>query len=405
VAIEIRVLNEDDSPASYRAFETAMQLGPLTDEAIEMRRPGWYADRSVGAFDGGLLVGNATALPCETLLPGGAWVLSSAVSRVGVLSTHRRRGALTDLMHRQLQDAFDRGEVLASLRASEAVIYGRFGYGVAAHGVEVEISTARSAFRSDVATTGRFRYVRGPEVLDVVPEIYRRSLQRPGAITRWETYWPRVFSGLVTAESTDAWWLVVHEDDRGRPDGYIDWEALDRNSWTTKGNRIQVGDVMATSAAVEAQLWRFVLDLDLVQTVVSENRPPDDPLRWLLIDQRAYKTTNIWDEQWIRLLDVPGVLGARSYASDDTVVVEVTHDSVFEHNVGRFEVSGAGCRKVRRAPDIRLDITTLGAVSMGGTSFAELTMSGRVDEVRKGAVVRADRLFACRPLPWSGTFF
>ena len=51
---------------------------------------------------------------------------------VGVRPTHRRRGLLTTLMRRQLADIHDAGrEPVAALWASEPVIYGRFGYGIA----------------------------------------------------------------------------------------------------------------------------------------------------------------------------------------------------------------------------------------------------------------------------------
>ena len=54
---------------------------------------------------------------------------AAGVTFVAVLPTYRRRGVLSSLMRRQLADVRDRGEPLAILWASEAVIYGRYGYG------------------------------------------------------------------------------------------------------------------------------------------------------------------------------------------------------------------------------------------------------------------------------------
>ena len=62
-------------------------------------------------------------------VPGQEVLPAAGVTCVAVLPTHRRRGVLSSLMRRQLADVRDRGEPLAILWASEAVIYGRYGYG------------------------------------------------------------------------------------------------------------------------------------------------------------------------------------------------------------------------------------------------------------------------------------
>jgi predicted N-acetyltransferase YhbS len=59
----------------------------------------------------------------------GALAAVAGVTLVGVLPTHRRRGILSSLMRRQLDDLHERGEAVAALFASETVIYPRFGYG------------------------------------------------------------------------------------------------------------------------------------------------------------------------------------------------------------------------------------------------------------------------------------
>ncbi len=56
-------------------------------------------------------------------------------------------------------------------------------------------------------------------------------------------------------------------------------------------------------------------------------------------------------------------------------------------------------------PDIALGVTELGAVYMGGVSFATLAMSGRVDERVPGSLALADAMFAIRPLPYLTTNF
>ena len=87
-------------------------------------------ERMHAAFDGDAVVGGAGAFPFQLTVPGGV-VPCGGVTVVGVLPTHRRRGVLTAMMRTQLEDIRDRGEPIAALWASEEMIYGRFGYGMA----------------------------------------------------------------------------------------------------------------------------------------------------------------------------------------------------------------------------------------------------------------------------------
>jgi predicted acetyltransferase len=409
VPIEIRRPTEAEFLAGFRVLTTALQIQPVAVADLERRRASWFVDRAIIALDGGDVVGNAGAFPFRTLVPGGALVPTAGLTRVGVLPSHRRRGVLTGMMRQHLLEARERGEPLASLRASEAVIYGRFGYGLAGLATDLRIDHARGAFARPVEDAGRIRILDPAELADVLPAAYSRCLRRPGQLVRDAWMWERRVLEHTEDEHPPARWVAVHEDRRGRPDGYVDWRTADPpgEDWmdTLGGHLIDVGELVAASDATEAALWRFVLDLDLVTRSTLRGQPIDTPLRWLLTDARALQTGSVWDEQWLRLVDVGAALAARTYATDDEVVIDVTDDPVLPDNAGRFAVGAGGVRRVRRRPDLRLDVSALAATYLGGTSFAELGSAGRIEEVRRGAVARADALFASRPLPWSGTFF
>ncbi len=406
MTIEIRGLGEDDLKSAMLTFAKAMHFTPLSGDAWELARERGYPDRSVGAFEHGAMVGNARSYPFRTFVPGGALVPTAGVSAVGTLPTHRRRGVLTRLMTTQLADCFDRGEPLASLRASEAPIYGRFGYGMAGHAVHVDIATRKGGLRPRIDDDGSFEYRRGPDLLTTIPDLQRRSLRRPGMLDRPLPIWKRALAPLLTPEQTESWWLVVHRDRRGRLDGYVEWETIDREHWGEKPATIEIGDVCGSTEGVEALLWQFLMDLDLVEFIKCESRPVDDPLRWRLADVRSYVVKETWDEQWLRLVDVAAALAARTYngAGDVAVVLGVT-DPVLPQNDGRFEISAAGARRVRRAADLDVPIDSLGAIYLGGTSVTELVIAGRIGERRAGAAARADMLLHSALAPWSGTYF
>lgn len=405
MSIRIGTLPEARMGDAYRVMATALQFEPPTTERRERRRDSWFADRAVVAYDGDTLVGNSGDFPFETLLPGGALVPTAGLTRVGVLPSHRRRGVLTGMITEHLRRARERGEILGSLRASEAVIYGRFGYGLAGLAASVRIDTARSRFRTPPALPGTFEVLQGTAFLTAAAAAYERCLTRPGMLRRPEWYWKVMYAQHDEEHPAVADWGVVHRDAKGRPDGFARWETVDREHWDEKGHRIQLEDLFGASTEVEAGLWRFILDLDLIHTVLADARPPDEPLRHRLVDARALSTTEVWDEQWVRVLDVAAVLGARRYATDETLTVEITADSVFADNVGRFELGNGGCTRARRAGELALPVDVLGAALLGGTSFAELAAAGRLEERKRGAVARADRLFAVPLQPFCGTFF
>ncbi len=105
----------------------------------------WYGRRLVGRMGRRSVRRQPRCFRFETTVPGGARVPTAGYSRVGVLPTHTRQGLLTQLMQRSLREAHERGHVLASLRASEAPIYGRFGYGLAGDFVAAHITSDANA--------------------------------------------------------------------------------------------------------------------------------------------------------------------------------------------------------------------------------------------------------------------
>ena len=113
--------------------------------------------RTVGAFVDDQLVGTADAVTSRLTLPGGTMVGHAAVTHIGVLPSFTRQGVATDLVRHQLHDIAARGEAVATLRASEATIYERYGYGVASSSQTVEVQTARAALRPGVAAGGPVR--------------------------------------------------------------------------------------------------------------------------------------------------------------------------------------------------------------------------------------------------------
>ena len=79
----------------------------------------------------------------ELTVPGGARLPAAAVSAVCVLPTHRRRGIMRSMVAAEHGAARERGEAFGLLYAAEYPIYGRFGYGPALSGGDVDARRPR----------------------------------------------------------------------------------------------------------------------------------------------------------------------------------------------------------------------------------------------------------------------
>ena len=128
-------------------------------ERIEIWKSRLDYERTLGALDDGEFVDTTAIESFQMRVPGGAMLDTAAVTAVAVLPTHRRRGVLTSMMRKQLDDVHERGEPLAALWASESLIYPRFGYGLAIPGEDWEIERVRTASSTHLGTRARAPFV------------------------------------------------------------------------------------------------------------------------------------------------------------------------------------------------------------------------------------------------------
>jgi predicted acetyltransferase len=290
--------------------------------------------------------------------------------------------------------------MLASLRASEGVIYSRFGFGVAgdANGVVVDAPRARPVQgRAD----GSFRLLHADEMRALLPAIYERAAHRPGAISRSAFIWDRVLKEAM--EGKKATFVVVHTSPAG-DDGYaiysVEWEHAPLSEVL---GQCTLHELFGASPAVELALWDYMVNISLMRTVTAECRPVDDLVRRAIPDPRAYDVKLHWDEQWVRLLRVEEALSARSYGAGAPVTIRVD-DPWYAENCATFEVSSDGVRRVDTDGELRAPIDALSATYLGAVAWRDLTAIGRVTG-SYDAAARADALFAHHPTTWSGTFF
>jgi predicted acetyltransferase len=386
-----------------RAFGAALP----TDEELAISRDITEFDRTLAFFEGPEIVATAGIFSYEMTVPGGT-LRCGGVTRVSVLTTHRRRGLLTAMMRRQLDDMHERGEPLAALYASEAPIYGRFGYGLGTYQTAIEIDRSHAAFAKEVAGSGRLSLVDVPTAIDAFTRVWEQARRnQPGMLGQDQRWIRNELADLeMHREGASPHYRVLYQAD-GNPSGFAIYRI--KMEWDPSGpnGTLRLGRLIAATADAYAALWRHLLEVDLMARVTAEMRPVDEPLRFLLADSRQPKT-RVEDGIWLRLVDIGRALAGRRYATEGRLVLRI-RDPFCPWNDGHFELSGgpssAECKPCAGNPDLDLTAADLASVYLGGNRFHTLREAGRIQEIRHGSVALADAMFATDRAPWCPSFF
>lgn len=401
----IRPVTTDDELRETLQVADAAFSAPFDEEHFQRTLAFHRSIESYVAVMDGEPVGSGGSIPFGLTVPGGSTVAVSGITEIGVLASHRRRGVLSAVMERLLDDAATAGRTAAVLYASEATIYGRFGFGPASRTRRVVLDTRHGGLRSDVTVAeGRFRMVSGGERAAVLPAVLSSAVgRRPGEMDRSPEFWEAFLSGSRTRPKDDRM-CMLHISAAGEPDGYALYEVtLD---WDPTGahGALDVRELAAADPAVELALWQALFGVDLVETVRGWV-PSDSVLDAALTDPRALSTVGYLDSLWVRLLDVPAALSARRYAAPGRLILDVA-DDFRPGGSGRWllEVDAAGRATIEATDepaDLIMDTGSLAAQWLGEPGLEAMVAAGRVQEVSVGAARRARSMFSWHPRPWT----
>lgn len=391
---------DDASRPEVDAWLAAVSRGFLDGERNETQHQAFFERgaqrRKLGVYDGDA---PQPAVPVATFaswgtrlsVPGGD-VEACAISSVTVAPTHRRRGLLRALMAGELRTARATGFPVAVLTVSESGIYGRFGFAPAAHAAHWRIDARRAGWRGPVPE-GRIDFLTREAGRTAAETLHERVRQaNPGEIDMPAGHWDRFFGTRPDAEKAEELRVLQYRAPAGEVEGLALYRVSENHD-DFAASTVDVVQLLTVTDAAYAALWRFLLSMDLIGTVRAGELSVDEPLWWMLADQRAAHIS-VRDHQYVRILDVAAALGAREYAASDLIVIEV--DDPLGIAGGRFLLDTRGeaavVTPVADAPAdgllVRLGVAELSALLLGGVSAETLARAGRLDSADPRRVAR-----------------
>ena len=425
--LHYELVDTDDADAHERwlqAYHRGFHSDALTADQVHEYRAKLADPRLIGVWDG------TAAEPEHPIATVGSWrsplslgngdaVDAWAISLVSVASTHRRRGIARALIEGELRSAHAAGLPLAMLTVSEATIYGRWGFGPAAYTADYRVD-ARGLRVTTPLPAGRVHQVSAAALRPLAPQLVdRASRQVAGEVPPRELNWDRIFA-LSTRTASQAGKLRAarFDDAAGEAQGFVLYSVAE-HATDFAAHTLTVEYLCAASDDALVALWNFVLDQDLVATVVAPSRAVDEPWPWLVSNPRAVQTVGRSDHLWLRVLDVPTALIARRYAHADTVLLRVTDPLGFADGEwmlvtdsdGRATVTAANAAPSLGATGrgepavVDLGVEALGALLLGGTPVSTLRLAGRVAEGSPGSAQRLDAVVRAPRAPFLSTWF
>ncbi|WP_315913720.1 GNAT family N-acetyltransferase [Arthrobacter sp. lap29] len=340
----------------------------------------------------------------KTLNVGGGTLLPvHQITAVTVRPSHRRRGLLRAMMGSDLAQAKAAGIPVAALTASEATIYGRFGFGVATHAsdIEVNVKGGLDFIVPAAAEQGQVEIADPATVRDVHNEVFAKvHAGRYGSIGRHDMYRLSAsghgnYGSMEPVKNVRA---ALHYDQYGVVDGYVTYKPGTDSSLAT----VQIVDLLAASDGAYLALWKFLGSLDLIEVITWSMAPVVDPLEWAMAAKRRYKRTSTEDLLWLRILDTPAALAARDYRADGSLTIHVGDPLGHASGIFRIDVIH-GKATVTRCPEdgsvpfgLSMGVSELSSLYLGAVSAQTLHAAGRIREDLAGTVAAFDALFAAK---------
>jgi predicted acetyltransferase len=384
---EIRRGRAEDRPAIDALLRDAFL--DTAGEDVPMLHPAVFEPgRSllVDAADG--LAAHFGGYGRDLVVPGGT-VAAAHLAAGATRPVDRGRGLFAALARRQVLELRAAGqEPVSVLCASEAGIYGRFGYGLAATRLQISADLRELGDVPPADERITLTEMSQTRALPLMRAVYERVRpERVGWSGRNAAWWAVLTDDPPSRRYGASAWRVVLASDSSQVAGYAIWRSDGRWDDLGPAGAVEVREFVSADATATRALWRYLLTMRLCRGLTYPYAAIDDPLLHLVGEPRRLGAT-VADALWVRLLDVAAALSARRYAAPVDAVLDVA-DAMLPDNARRWRLcgdrSGATCEPTNAPAVVSLDVRELGAAYLGGTSLNALAGAGRLHVARPAA--------------------
>ncbi len=406
MAISIRPITADETDEFWIKLHRGFGKDRAKEEAstpLELLEALMGLDRTIAAFGEGEIVGTGGTFGFDLAVPGAVTPMGG-LTMVTVQPTHTRRGLLRGMIEAHLDDVRARGEFVSGLWASESSIYGRFGYGVAAHYLDISFEAAAAGLgRSE---HGHRVVLLEPEAAaDVLPDLYAvLAPQRPGLLSRSQAWWKHEHFDDPEHRrqgSSKPRYAVAYRAEE--PVGYAMYRQKPAWEDSLPRGEVHVAEVIGIDDAANRSLWAYLGSIDLFPLVTCARLPLDFDLQYHVSDPRRIKRV-LTDGLYLQIVDVIGALEARRYRVDGSIVIRL-HDEDVAACYRLLAVEGvATCSRTDDEPDVTMEVGTLSSLYLGGMSAVPLGRVGLI-EGSDEATRRLDVMMSWDVAPWCAEVF
>ena len=254
-----------------------------------------------GAVEGGKIVGTAGAYSLTVATPGGE-IAAAGITTVGVLPSHRGQGHFQRLMSCVLDEAHGRAEGIAVLWASEGGLYRTFGFGLGTRNARAEVETHAVTFTGGAASK-ELRLIELATAAEVLAPIYDEVHRAtPGSLDRslawWEAY--RLTDPLGERGTGGPLQCCVFSEG-GHDKAYALYRIHPRYEHRLHHDSLEVIEAVATTPQSSLAMWRYLMTMDLVESVRADYLPEDHPLSLMVAAPGRLRMT-LCDGLWLRIV-------------------------------------------------------------------------------------------------------
>lgn len=399
MTIELRPATESEMEQFGRATSYAYggASGDGADNFLpQVIRPEW----TMFAFDGPKVAATFSTIPF-TMRANGLALAMGGVCCASTEPEYRRQGLLRQIMTQELNRMGAQGRSVATLWASQAAIYQRFGFSMASVNRQYTVDTVDIRFIDGNGGHLPVSRVDGPRGMDIVDTVYHAFIApRTGYLHRTDILWKsRIFKDNI--KNDGPFYIAIAFEDE-QPMGYIVYTLRARKvSHIARHQEIVVRDLAWLSPDAYRSLWSFLARHDLVGRIWWGQVPSDDPAPEFFLEPRLLHSEDR-EGLWLRIVDVAGALQGRGYQATDKLILAVEGDDLVAGNNGVWQVDASPeATRVTRShasPDVRLSIKALASLYTGFRDAQSLAAWGLL-QGEPDAIERLTRLFATRHAP------